>query len=255
MKIKKLLILFVLVLMLPLISGCSKDDSEDYRAKNIQALGSSARDLLSAEVYKSILIEIVYVKGYKPSEEALANLKSFLETRTFKPGGIHFIETEINSPEDPILSISEVINLEKKHRNFYTSEDNIAIFIFFVDGTSTNENDDNFVLGTAYRNTSIVIYEKNIQKLSHQSGYIPKTEIEITVLKHEFGHLFGLVNNGSPAQSSHEDPENKAHCNNQLCLMNSSVEFGKGAMKLIKGSQNFTFDENCLADLKANGGR
>jgi hypothetical protein len=36
----------------------------------------------------------------------------------------------------------------------------------FIDGASASDSGNSYVLGTAYRNTSFVIYEKTIQSLS-----------------------------------------------------------------------------------------
>jgi predicted Zn-dependent protease len=77
-------------------------------------------------------------------------------------------------------------------------------------------------------------------------------------MRHEFGHLFGLVNNGTPAQSDHEDttPGSKAHCKVEGCLMVASLEFGNSALGVLEGANvSADFDEKCRLDLKANGGK
>lgn len=248
-------ILIPFIMLFLLLSGCSKDDGpSNHHASNKLPLGDSAADILAADKYTSLKVDLVYVEGYTPSETALYNLKLFLQERINKPGGITISKRSVEPTGGSSLTTSQIVDLEEQYRNEYTAGNTIAIFILFYDGTSMNEENEEIVLGTAYRNTSMIIYGKSVNQLSMHSG-VPKSDIETTVLKHEFGHLFGLVNNGSPSQSPHEDPESKAHCSSEGCLMNSSVEFGKGALKMIKSSHRAEFDSGCLADLRANGGK
>jgi predicted Zn-dependent protease len=65
----------------------------------------------------------------------------------------------------------------------------------FIDGASASDSGNSYVLGTAYRNTSFVIYEKTIQSLS-DSPFEPRSLFETTVITHEFGHILGLTNLG-----------------------------------------------------------
>jgi hypothetical protein len=43
--------------------------------------------------------------------------------------------------------------------------------------------------------------------------------IEQATLVHEFGHAMGLVNNGVPLTSSHQDTQKGHHCINTNCVM------------------------------------
>ncbi len=72
-----------------------------------------------------------------------------------------------------------------------------------------------------------------------------------TLLEHEFGHLMGLVDQGSPMQVNHKDAANGAHCDKPDCLMYYNVEAGfTGTLSAVP-----SLDANCIADLKANGGK
>ena len=84
------------------------------------------------------------------------------------------------------------------------------------------------------------------------------SEIQITALHHEFGHLFGLVNNGTPAQTPHveTDPKKKAHCTVEGCLMAAEIEFGTSPFSFLENGQTIIdFEDQCKLDLKANGGK
>ena len=254
----------ILVLFIMLVfAGCSKDEEkkENSKAGNTLSLGASAGDLLGDHNFTSLIIEAAYVPGHEPSAAALDEMKSFLNAYTHKPGGISIVTTAIDVPEEGPYSISEVVEIEKKYRTYYNDGEQLAVFIFFANGRSEAEEDDKVILGTAYRNTSMVIFEETINKMASDSPFISKSAITSTTLKHEFGHLFGLVDNGSPSQSDHMDTSSKSHCNVSGCLMTATVEFGKGAIEYIKSKQMSSlstghgFDEHCHADLIAHGGK
>jgi predicted Zn-dependent protease len=70
-------------------------------------------------------------------------------------------------------------------------------------------------------------------------------------MKHEFGHLMGLVDQGSPMQNDHKDADHGAHCINPSCLMYHAVETTG-----IDGTNTIPeLDAQCAVDLKANGGK
>jgi hypothetical protein len=79
---------------------------------------------------------------------------------------------------------------------------------------------------------------------------VNRTQLYTTLLEHEFGHLFGLVAQGTPMVTPHNDAANGAHCNNNNCLMYYAIETGASQNGSIP-----TFDANCRADMKANGGK
>lgn len=247
---------YTVLSVLMLLSGCTKDNDDERfsGASNNLSLGVSANDLLSAERYTSLKMEVIYVTGYEPSETSLDAIKEFLESYTHKPEGITVQTRAIASPGGGPYSISEVTKIEEDTRSEFNNGDELAVYILFVDGKSATEEDEKYILGTAYKNTSIVIFEETVKHLSETSG-IARTRIETTAIKHEFGHLFGLVDNGSPAQSAHEDSENKSHCNNENCLMVATLEFSSGTLKMLEKTSAIDFDDTCRLDLQANGGK
>lgn len=253
--IKKTALLVSYLILLVSCSTTEESSTGSVTSANTQALGSSANDFLSDEKFTSLKIEIVNVSGYEPSPATLDNLKNFFKKYIHKPGGISIVQTAIASPGGGPYSISDVKNIEKENRTYYNSGKELTVFIFFADGNSASDEGDKTVLGTAYRNTSIVIFEKTIKDFANRHFAVSKSDIESSTMKHEFGHLFGLVNNGSTAQSDHIDPENKAHCNKDGCLMGASLEFGSGILAFIKSSHTIDLDESCHEDLRANGGK
>ncbi len=246
------------------VVGCSGDDeeggmvaSEQSKVLNREKTGSSAYDLLSAETYSKIVLEFIYVEGYEPAAQSVENLKSFIEARMHKPGGIVIEERWIDSPGLSEYSVNDVFELEKEERMRYSDkeEGEITVFAFFADQASDKNEGNKVTLGAAYLNTSFVIYESTIREVSGRAGTSGRISMESTVLQHEFGHLLGLVDLGTPMQEDHLDEENGHHCDNEDCLMYYQAESGGGISGLINGGSIPQLHEQCLADLRANGGK
>jgi len=253
-----LLLLFVSLLSV----SCSNDNNEDDdgtpgidKTANLQGLGDSAAQLLSDTEFTSMNIEIVYVNGYAPSQPALENFKNFLEERTFKPDGININLRAIPSSGKAPFTIEEIVEIEKETRTIYNSGDEIAVYIYVADGKSEKDEENKLTLGSAFRNTSIVLYGETIEDFASRPNAPIESDIEAAVLNHEFGHLFGLVDIGTEPQSDHIDEDNAGHCNIPDCLMRASIEFGSGIIDEIEGGRIPQLGSHCIRDLRAAGGR
>ncbi len=256
--------LLITLLILVCISSCSKDEvinsnnsspNNTNIVVNQKTTGSSSNDLLSDTKYTSMVIELVYVEGFEPTAAAINNFKAFLEARTYKPNGITIEKRAIPSPGNTVYSIEEISAIEDANRTKFNTGNKIAVWAFFTNGKSDKDNGNTMVLGTAYRNTSFVIFENTVQNSSNSSFEPNRTVLETTVITHEFGHILGLTNLGAPLQSAHEDAEHAKHCNIQNCLMYWSAETGDGLSNLIGNNSAPELDAQCIADLQANGGK
>ncbi|MDX1544108.1 MAG: hypothetical protein R3214_09195 [Christiangramia sp.] len=257
-RIKKLLIIFVAI---GFVFSCTKDDPNDPknggvdRSANLKTLGASATDLLSDVKFTSMNLEIVYVEGNKPADEAISKFQSFLQKRIYKPDGINITLRSVPSSGKAPFNIEEIVEIEKEERTAYNVGDEIAVWIYFADGSNEKDTNEKFVLGSAFRNTSMVIYEQTIKEFANRNGSPSRPTIEAATLNHEFGHLFGLVDLGTEPVSNHEDSENQGHCNGDGCLMRASIEFGSGVVDVINGSGIPELDQACIDDLQSVGGK
>jgi len=213
-------------------------------------VGASAGELLGASKYSSVKIEIQYMTGFAPDANAIAHLQDMLNTYINKPGGITVVSKEITPVSSTVLTTDEVKSIEETNRTAFTTSNQVALYILYTNGNYT----DNNVLGIAYRNTSIVIFGKNIHDHSGGIGQVSRTKLEATVNEHELGHLLGLVDLGSPMQTNHKDVTHGNHCNNSNCLMYYASETNDILGVLLTGNIP-TFDANCIADIHANGGK
>lgn len=245
-------ILAVIALAFLVLTSCSDSNSDgNNKAGNQRGLGSSAHDLLSEDKFDSMIIEVVYVEGYEPSATAITNFKNFLTSRIYKSGGIIIEKRAVPSPGNVSYTDAQVIAIENANRIFYNDGNQIAVWAFFADAKSSKDTSTSVVLGTAYRNTSFVIYENTIRKLSGGLNKPSTPVLESTVMNHEFGHILGLTNAGTVMQSEHEDSEHKRHCNVSSCLMYWEAESGTN----LVGGTIPQLDAQCIADLQANGGK
>lgn len=257
---KKIFTVLVLGLLLS-ITSCSKEDDplENPVAinplTNKQPTGSSANDLLSDKRFKSMVVEVVYVTGFEPSATAINNFVNFLTARTYKSKGIRVIKRSIPSPEISPYTNEEIASIEDANRTKYNNADEIAVWAFFADGKSSKDTDTSVILGTAYRNTSFVIFEQTLQTLSDSPFEPNRSLLETTVITHEFGHILGLTNLGTALQSNHEDAEHPKHCIEKTCLMYWSSEIGGGIGNMVSSGTAPQLDSQCIADLRANGGK
>jgi predicted Zn-dependent protease len=241
------------VILLLILIGCNSDNdsstTENGRnpAPNQKPTGSSAKDFLT-DKYEELEIEIVYVEGYRPTTQSINNLRTFLQQRLNKPGGITVVQREVPSPDRSPYSLSEINKLESELRSSYNDVNKLSLYVFFADGRFTTDTPGTFTLGTAYRNTSCVIYENTIINYSSLPGGPDRTALETTVLLHEICHLLGLVNFGTPMLTAHEDPAQRRHCTNSDCLMYWQAQ-------MIVNGNIPQLDSSCIADLRANGGK
>ncbi len=287
---------YFLAWCLIILSACSKNSDNDPqtvpidKTANLQGTGDSANDILSNDNFDKLLIEIDYVQGFRPTDEAMANFVDFfLKLYTFKED-IQFVYDELPSPNEEELTLDEIAELESKNRTLYNTGSTLAIYIYFADAPSEDDEEDEglVTLGAVYRNTSMIVHEATVRQLAGKSPFITNADVETATLNHEFGHLFGLVDLGTAQVNQHEDTEAVNHCNVDGCLMRAELQFGGPSGKSqLTSSKNVSasglkagcslsgnsvlqmlqkqtskgaaaavpLDAECILDLQANGGR
>ena len=244
-----------LAFILVLVAGCEKYNPEYINnpagpsSLHNSPPGESASDLLSSATYTTLKIEIQYLPGYAPDEAAINHLTNMLGGILNK-SEITVSMKEILVSYGPTFSTNDLLAIERTNRTAFTHGSEMAVYVLYTNGNSTDPN----TLGVAYRNTSVAVFGKKIHDNSGALGQPSRTKLEATVLEHEMGHLVGLVNLGSPMQTSHEDASHSKHCNNSNCLMYYAAETSDILGFLITGNIP-TLDADCRTDIKANGGK
>lgn len=243
------------------IISCKDEDKDDDRFKDdgtmsyTLGVGKSARDVLSAETFESMVIEVQYPQGYQLPQGLNADIISFLEGYCHKPDGIAIETKELSIPAQSTYTLTEVRDIEDTYRTRFGKDEELALYLFVAGGDYRNDDGNGNVLGIAHRNTSMVLFQKTIK--DHSGGLAEPSEKLATnaIFRHELGHLLGLVNIGSNMQTDHEDKDHAKHCDNEDCLMFWSYNSGADMSSLLGMSSPPDFDANCKADLKAKGGK
>ncbi|HTL80077.1 MAG TPA: peptidase [Bacteroidia bacterium] len=238
-------VLLMIASMAMLLTECRKDFI------NQGPLAVKAKDFLSSKDYNALEVEIAYVDGHRPTDAAVNHLLDMMKARLNKPDGINVTYKTIGSPRMSSFTIGDLDKVERDQRDIFTKHDHLTAFVLFLDAPYAANSS---ALGVAYGTTSIAVFESEIERYSGGISQPSRDILEATVIEHEFGHLFGLVDNGTPMTTPHMDPSNNNHCNNSKCLMYYAVETSDVVANLI-GSDVPQFDANCIADLRANGGK
>lgn len=253
-KIKILLnIFFITGIGIGLFTRCSDDENTGISVPDARPI--KPNDFLSENTYNKLVIEMTYVQGYEPTAAAVNGLKTFLESLLNKSGGITITTSSIVSPGNTTYSLSDIKKIEKIYRTRFPEDKTLAAWFFFADSDYADNEEDSKVLGIAYGPTSMAIFRKTINEFSGSFGQPSTHVLEETVIEHEFGHILGLVDNGTGMVEDHLDTGHGHHCNNEDCLMYYTVEHSRGIIGFLSGGNIPALDSQCKQDLKNNGGK
>lgn len=242
--------LLPLALLFFIVFSCDKEEESPYVLNNSVFPG----DFLSDKKYTQLVLEVVYVEGLKPTQASLDNLTSFLSQRLNKPSGIAVMLRSTTTLGRTTVDANTLRDIEKVQRQRVTSGNSLTAWLFFVDAEYASNTSTSKVLGVAYGPSSMAVFEKTVNDMSGGLNQPSTAALETTILEHEFGHILGLVNNGTTMVAPHQDTGHAAHCSATTCLMYYKTETHVIAGDVL-GQGVPILDENCLADLKAAGGK
>lgn len=159
--------------------------------------------------------------------------------------------TSIPASGDLSWTVDDVLKLSKQ---MGASSHPSSFEIYFLNGHAA---ENSGIIGFHINGSKIIAVFKDVIRstgTNEPMGPVPKY-VEQSTLVHEMGHALGLVNNGVPMQTEHQDKEHGAHCNVTDCVMfwanegtNSLIQFAQGAA--LKGTV-ILFDDKCLKDARS----
>lgn len=251
-----------------IFSACTVDDDDDDSATPDPALenafsypGDYALQLLRADPYSKLVIEVDVMEGALATDDAenafydaLDTLVEYVDFLCNKPDGIELLDIQtIPAPADKTeFTLDDINDLEAQYRDTYWDDSTMALYFLYVNGHSDydNEEENTAIVGYAYHGTSMAIFMETVN-----SKAVPLRPVLLkTVTVHEFGHQLGLVDNGVPMQVPHDDPEHPPHCDNSKCMM-YWLNNGISLVANLINNEIPDFDDNCLADIAAAGGK
>jgi hypothetical protein len=246
---KKILLLSCIALVFYSCKKQSTDPETLPNAYSNQALGASAGDMLAGARYTTLVVQVQYMPGYALDTATVTNLTAYLNMLCNKPGGVTITQSQIAAPASDTVTVSQAAVIEAQNRTAYTGGSAIAVYVLVTNGFDTSAS----VLGFAYRNTSICLFGQDIFTHSGGVGEVSRVGLESGVLEHEFGHIMGLVDLGTPMVVFHQDTAHGNHCNNPNCLMYYAMD----THVAFSAMSNYipVLDSNCRNDLHANGGK
>jgi hypothetical protein len=218
--------------------------------------GDFAADYLRDTHFDEIVVEVDYPARRLPTTLSLSLLEARLEERCRKANGVRIVlddalpDSTFVSP----LSVQDLHDIEDAHRDFFSDESTgvAAVYLLYVLGSSDLDSPSGVVLGLSHRGGSCALFADNADQ--GPAIYVTTAEVEGTGLVHEFGHLLGLVNGGTPTRSEHEDVDHAAHCATGSCVMFWQVRVPFTTPNI--GDPDFAqFDAACVADIQAMGGK
>lgn len=157
------------------------------------------------------------------------------------------------------FSIDAIYTLAEKYRKGRSTATDGNFFLIFLDGYYEEDGVKNeSVIGINISGTTILAMFKPVIKSTSAGGgaFVPKF-VELTTAVHEMGHGLGLVNNGIPMATSHQDADSEhgKHCNNDQCVMyylnEGAADLKAFVVQVLLSGNTVVFDQKCLDDARA----
>ena len=228
------------------LNGNDNENGEPGEFSHTLNPGESNEAFVTDENYSTLIVEIQFMAGAEPEEEALQNVAAFLEQNLQKEEVILLEPQQIPSLNQNVYNVNDLAQIEENNREYFTDDDQLAAYILIVDGDYLEQD----ALSVAYFNTSVALFGTTINRISGPQQFDPSKEsVEATLIKHQFGHLMGLVNNGTEMVENHHDEFNGAHCALEQCLMNFRINSANFYESFFQNAE-FELSQFCIADLE-----
>ena len=155
---------------------------------------------------------------------------------------------------DEELTIADIINLANANRGNRDTATEKTYYVLFVSGHYADANGVyTGVLGVSIADTGVIAMFKDVIRTAGIGNV--QRYVEQSTLVHELGHAIGLVNNGVPLTSAHQDAAHGAHCTNDSCVMYWQNEGVSGmtayATQYVLANDSILFRTECLGDVDA----
>jgi hypothetical protein len=251
MRSPKLLFLAIIVSCIAFSCVPETSDPDDDQNNDLPA---DPQNLLTDKTYRKLVINLAFAPG---TSFRGRNAFSFVESRISKSNVLIRFQN-VPSIGKSSVTVADLQAYEQQNRTKTTNGDTIFLWVPIVDAELSPDPAPNIALGLAYGPTSMAIFGKKLNQLA-LPDMVSRWTLEDFVFQHEFSHLLGLTNNGTPMVTPHQDTEHGNHCSNPDCLMYWRALDNIKLVDILDNSgtsdQLPYLDAKCLADLQAAGGK
>lgn len=205
--------------------ACSAGDSATDSATTTGVItpGDRIARLLRSDDASSLTIRVFLPAAEVVPGDPWPRMTELLESVTDKPGGVSVTVREVSLPDQP-WSLAQ-LNTTLDGLYVPPGSDEAVIDVLAVHGDYVD--DPNAVLGLGWAWSRIAVFIDPIDEAcgiaaGGGAGTGHSRICEATwaaILRHETGHVLGLVDNELPMVVDHEDPAHPHHDPNPDCLM------------------------------------
>jgi len=246
--------------------GSGSDDDSDGPGSNDDddAAEDRVRAFVRGDPYPKLVMEVDFVPGWAPRESVMDDLTAVFAGILDKPGGVEWAldGTLAAVGEDHVWTFDELDAVAETSRDMVVAEDTARLHLLFVDGAYETPATGGAILGLAWGHRHAAIFKQVVEERC--ASILPTPALnerlcataEFSVTQHELGHLIGLVDNGLPMVTPHEDAEHEHHDASDQCVMYWAFENASAIDvlrdRILGGDESLPeFDAACLNDIAA----
>lgn len=253
--------------MLAVLHACSAEQGR--REESITSPFTLDINLLYTRA-DSITVDVAYEPGAEPytvEDEGKTpcwrilydNIEALVEsrgTKVFVPDALQAMNT-IPEQDRGSWTTQDIVDLARTLWGASPAEENVIIHVLFLNGYYEDAQGANpQLLGVSYSGTSLLVIFKDVVASSSKRPEI-RRYVEQATLVHETGHIFGLVNNGIPMITPHEDLDHPMHCTNTTCAMywrnEGIVDYLAYVGQIAATGSLVLYCDECLDDARSFG--
>lgn len=219
-------------------------------------------EVLSAEPFTRLVVELDHAPGRAPSPEATAHLLATLRNVTSKQEVTLVLREQLPADGAERWSAEELVALERQTRDTPHTAPTAVLHVLYPAGRFERDGVAGVTVGGPVLGPVVVFLDTLGELAAGPAGPLPLppqaiARLERATLLHEAGHGVGLVDNGLPQVRDREDPDHPGHSRNAGSVMYWKVESLDGLRDFIlqDGTVPDEFDADDRADLRSAGGR
>lgn len=249
-----------------LLSSCGKTQLDTPSDLTTQIFNSftNSKPNLYFQSSQNITVEVYYEPGAEPFTGTTKfgkpywgiledNLKALFQYRTMAP--LISVPKELNAmtampaQNKTTWTADDVLHLNAKFKQASPTGSEARFYIYFLNG---NASESANVIAFSVNGTPVIGVFKNV--ITRNGGPVVQKYVEQSTIIHELGHAIGLVNNGIPMKTPHQDEAHGNHTKNSDCVMywqnEGSADLMNFVSKIMLTGSNVMWGTEVLEDVR-----